>query len=433
MTSRRAFLSKLGTTGSIVAAALTSDGLSLMARASAQARGRTPLELAADEDFWREVQLGFTLDRTVVNLNNGGVCPSPRVVHEAFKRYLDHANQAPVFNMWQEQEPNLERVRAGLAADAGCDAEELAITRNASEALQIAQLGIDLAPGDEVVTTTQDYGRMLDTWEQRVRRDGITLTKISFPVPPPSMADLAQRLERAIGPKTKVLHFCHITNLTGQIFPVADICRMARSRGVQTIVDGAHAFGHFPFAIRDLDCDYYGTSLHKWLLAPIGTGFLYVRRERIPSLWPLTPAAESKRADIRKFEEIGTHPAANHNAIAEARVYHHTIGGERKIARLHYLRDRWMKRLADHPKAKIHTSFDPAQSGAIGNLGTPGIDSARLASHLYAQHRIIVTPIKHAEFEGLRVTPNVYTTLEEVDLFATTMERILDKGLPATA
>lgn len=433
MTTRRAFLSRLGTTGSLVAAALTADGLTRMAHAADQARGRTPADLASDEDFWREVQLGFTLDRTVINLNNGGVCPSPRVVHEAFKRYLDHANQAPVFNMWQEQEPNLERVRQGLAQDAGCDAEELAITRNASEALQIAQLGIDMQPGDEVVTTTQDYGRMLDTWEQRVRRDGITLTKIAFPVPPPSMADLTQRLERALTPKTKVLHFCHITNLTGQIFPVADICRIARNRGIQTIVDGAHAFGHFPFQLRDLGCDYYGTSLHKWLLAPIGTGFLYVRRDRIPALWPLTPAGASKQADIRKFEEVGTHPAANHNAIAEARVYHHTIGGQRKLARLQYLRNRWMSRLAEHPKARIHTSFDPAQGGAIGNLGTPGLDSARLAAHLYAQHRIIVTPIKHPEFEGLRVTPNVYTTLEEVDTFATTVERILEKGLPATA
>lgn len=433
MTSRRAFLSRLGSTGTVVAAALTSDGLALMARAAEQVRGRTAADVAADEDFWREVQLGFTLDRTVINLNNGGVCPSPRVVHEALKRYLDHANQAPVFNMWQEQEPNLERVRQGLALDAGCDPEELAITRNASEALQIAQLGIDLRPGDEVVTTTQDYGRMLDTWEQRVRRDGISLKKVTFPVPPPSMDDLTQRLTSAIGPKTKVLHFCHITNLTGQIFPVADICRIARARGVQTIVDGAHAFGHFPFEISDLGCDYYGTSLHKWLLAPIGTGFLYVRRERIESLWPLTPAAASKARDIRKFEEIGTHPAANHNAVADARVFHQTIGVQRKVARLRYLRDRWMRRLADHPGTTIHTSFDPAQSGAIGNLGTPGVDPARLAAHLYADHRIIVTPIKHPEFEGIRVTPNVYTTLEEVDTFATTMERILERGLPATA
>jgi isopenicillin-N epimerase len=335
--------------------------------------------------------------------------------------------------MWQEQEPNVERVRQGLAQDAGCDPDELAITRNASEALQIAQLGIDLQPGDEVVTTTQDYGRMLDTWEQRVRRDRITLTKVTFPVPPPSMADLTHRLERALSPRTKVLHFCHTTNLTGQVFPVADICKIARARGIQTIVDGAHAFGHFPYVLRDLGCDYYGTSLHKWLLAPIGTGFLYVRRERIPALWPLTPAAESKSGDIRKFEEVGTHPAANHNAVAEARVYHHTIGVDRKIARLRYLRDRWMRRLAAHPKARILTSFDPAQSGAIGNLSTPGIDPARLASHLYAQHRIIVTPIKHAEFEGLRITPNVYTTLEEVDTFASTVERLLDNGLPATA
>ncbi len=433
MTPRRAFLARIGSAGSLVAAGLTADGLAVMAQAASQSRGRSAEELAGDEDFWREIQLGFTLDRTVINLNNGGVCPSPRVVHEAFKRYLDHANQAPVFNMWQEQEPNLERVRQGLADDAGCDVEELAITRNASEALQIAQLGIDLKPGDEVVTTTQDYGRMLDTWEQRVRRDGITLTKVSFPVPPPSMADLTQRLERALTPRTRVLHFCHITNLTGQIFPVADICKIARDRGIQTIVDGAHAFGHFPFALRDLGCDYYGTSLHKWLLAPIGTGFLYVRRERIADLWPLTPAAASRAGDIRKFEEIGTHPAANHNAIAEARVYHQTIGGDRKIARLRYLRDRWMRRLADHPRARILTSFDPAQSGAIGNIATPGLDVGQLAAHLYARHRIIVTPIKHKEFEGMRVTPNVYTTLEEVDTFASVMERILDKGLPATA
>lgn len=433
MRSRRAFLRRLGHTGTAVTAGLALDGLDRMAHAASRVAGRAPLDVAGDEDFWREVQLGFTLDRTLINLNNGGVCPSPRVVHEAFKRYLDHANQAPVFTMWQHQEPNLERVRAGLAQDAGCDPEELAITRNASEALQIAQLGIDLAPGDEVVTTTQDYGRMLDTWEQRVRRDGVTLTKVSFPVPPPSLDDLRQRLERALTPRTKVLHFCHITNLTGQIFPVADICRMARARGVQTIVDGAHAFGHFPFAIRDLGCDYYGTSLHKWLLAPIGTGFLYVRRERIASLWPLTPAPASRAGDIRKFEEVGTHPAANHNAVAEARVYHQTIGGARKIARLRHLRDRWMRRLAEHPKATVLTSFDPAQSGAIGNLSLPGIDHARLAAHLFDRHRIIVTPIVHAEFAGIRVTPNVYTTIEEVDTFATAIERILEKGLPATA
>lgn len=433
MTSRRAFLRRTSAVSAAATALLTFEGTARVARASIGPGGASAGDLAQDEDFWREVQLGFTLDRSIINLNNGGVSPSPRVVHEAFKRYLDISNQAPAYHMWQVLEPNLEAIRTRLAADAGCDPDSLAITRNASEALQIAQLGIDLSPGDEVVTTTQDYGRMLDTWEQRVRRDGIKLVKVSFPVPPPSLDDLRARLEAAITPRTKVLHFCHITNLTGQIFPVRDICRMARARGIETIVDGAHAYGHFPFRLDELECDYYGTSLHKWLLAPIGTGFLYVRPERIRALWPLTPAAASRQDDIRKFEEVGTHPAANHNAIAEALVFHQSIGVERKAARLRYLRDRWMRRLEAHPKTRIHTSFDPAQSGAIGNLGTPGLDAARLTSHLWDRHRIIVTPIKHAEFEGIRVTPNVYTTVQEVDTFASAVERVLDRGLPTGA
>ena len=218
------------------------------------------------------------------------------LVHEALKRYLDISNQSPYTYMWQTLEAGIESVRRDLAHEAGCDPEELAITRNSSEALQIAQLGIDLKAGDEVLTTNQDYGRMLTTWDQRVRRDGIKLTKISFPVPPPGgLAELRSRIEQAITPKTKVIHFCHITNQTGQIFPVRDIARMARQRGIKTIVDGAHAFAHFPFKLRDLECDYYGVSLHKWLLAPVGTGFLYVRRGNIKSTWPPEIRARQER------------------------------------------------------------------------------------------------------------------------------------------
>src|SRR5690606_29087801 len=301
------------------------DALARIRDAAASLEGRSADTVAADEDFWREIRGAFTLDRTIINLNNGGVCPSPRTVHEAVKRYLDISNQAPVYYMWQVLEPNLETVRRRLAAEFGCDPEELAVTRNASEALQIAQLGIDLRPGDEVVTTNQDYPRMLDTWQQRVRREGIVLKQVSFPVPP-RQDDLVRRIEQAITPRTRVIHFCHITNLTGHIFPVREICRLARARGIRTIVDGAHAYAHFPFTLADLECDIYGTSLHKWLLAPVGTGFLYVRRELIPEIWPLTPANESKTNDIRKFEEIGTHPAAMHNAIAEALEFHHGIG-----------------------------------------------------------------------------------------------------------
>src|SRR4249919_3703758 len=220
MLTRRSFLHTTGSAGAVALAAFRPDGLARIQAAGRRVENVAAPDVAADESYWREIQQGFTLDRTIINLNNGGCSPSPRVVHEALKRYLDISNQAPVYHMWQILEPNIESVRRRLAAEFGCDAEELAITRNASEALQIAQLGIALKPGDEVVTTNQDYGRMIDTWEQRVRRDGIKLTKISFPVPPKSPADLADRLIGAITPATKVLHFCHITNLTGQIFPV---------------------------------------------------------------------------------------------------------------------------------------------------------------------------------------------------------------------
>jgi selenocysteine lyase/cysteine desulfurase len=421
--TRRAFI-RAGTAGTAAVAAFTNESLSRVAAAAGRAADRSPSDLAADESYWREIQQGFTLDRTIINLNNGGCCPSPRVVHEAFKRYLDISNQAPVYHMWQILEPNIETVRRRLAVAFGCDPEELAITRNASEALQIAQLGIDLKAGDEVVTTNQDYGRMLDTWDQRARRDGVVVKKISFPVPPPSMADLADRLLAAITPRTKVLHFCHITNLTGQIFPVRQICDAARAKGIKTIVDGAHAFAHFPYTLADLGCDYYGTSLHKWLLAPIGTGFLYVRRENIESLWPLTATAPTKAKDIRKFEEIGTHPAANHNAIAEALSFHEGIGTDRKAARLRYLRDRWIEKLQNNPRIRIHTNLDPRQSCAIGTVQITTVPTAKAVTLLWDKWRIIATPIVHAEYQGIRVTPNVYTTLEEVDTFADAMTRI---------
>ncbi len=426
MSTRRAFLGMAA-----AAAALREDSAARVLAASVEAAGRAPAEVAADEAWWREIQQAFTVNRSYVNLNNGGVCPSPRVVQEAMKRALDLSNEAPVHTMWNFLEPQVESVRRGLAAEFGCDPEEIAITRNASEGLETVQLGLELKPGDEVLTTTHDYPRMLTAFRQRERRDGVVLRTISFPFPPKSLDELAQRFEEAVTPRTRVILVCHMTNLTGQVFPVKRICRMARERGIEAIVDGAHAFAHFPFRHEDLDCDYYATSLHKWLFAPHGTGMLYVRRSKIARLWPLMAADVKQDADIRKFEEIGTHPAANHNAIAEALVFHRGIGIERKAARLRYLRDRWMKRLAARPRVRIHTSFDPAMSGAIGNVQLEGVDSVKLAKHLFDTRRIIVVPIKHAEFEGLRVTPCVYTTLDEVDLFAEEMERVLAKGLPA--
>jgi selenocysteine lyase/cysteine desulfurase len=429
MSSRRDFIGRLFAGGVMVNPAFSNDWSRVVESATRFVGDRSAREVAQDEDFWEEIQRAFTVDRTIINLNNGGVSPSPRVVQEAMARYLAISNEASAWSMWQLVEPQIESVRHQLARNFGCDPEEMAITRNASEALEIVQLGMHLEPGDEVLTTNQDYGRMLTTWEQRARREGITLKKISFPVPAPSMQDLVDRFEQAIGPRTKVIHCCHITNLTGQIFPIRDIVRMARERNIEVIVDGAHAYAHFPFRRDDLECDYYGTSLHKWLLAPHGTGFLYVRREKIADIWPLMAAPPSMDANIRKFEEIGTHPAANHNAIAEALAFHEGIGAERKAERLRYLRDRWMRRLEGEPRIRLHTSFDPAMSCGLANMEIEGLEPAAVANHLWTTRRIFITPIVHDEYRGLRITPNVYTRIQEVDIFAEAVEQILRNGL----
>jgi selenocysteine lyase/cysteine desulfurase len=296
--------------------------------------------------------------------------------------------------------------------------------------LQICQNGFDLEPGDEVLTTNQDYGRMVNTFKQRERREGIKLVQFSLPVPAEDPEEVVRRFEAHITPRTRLILMCHIINLTGQILPVKAVVQMARAKGIPVIVDGAHAFAHFAFTHADLDCDYYGTSLHKWLLAPIGTGMLYVRRDKIRDLWPLTAANEAQEDDIRKFEEIGTHPAAPYLAIAEALTFHQGIGAERKEARLRYLRDYWAKQLLEHDRVRLHTSLDPAFSCCIANVQLDGIDSVDLVNHLWRSHRIIATPIKHDEFEGIRVTPNVYTTLEELDRFVDAMTDVIKNGLP---
>ncbi|HEX5759870.1 MAG TPA: aminotransferase class V-fold PLP-dependent enzyme [Thermoanaerobaculia bacterium] len=400
------------------------------ALAAPAARRGAPGELAADESFWCEVQQAFRVDRSLVNLNNGGVSPSPGVVLDAQRRHVDYSNEAPAYTMWQVLEPQRETVRQRLAGAFGCDPEEVALTRNASEGLETCQMGFDLEAGDEVLTTTQDYPRMLTTWRQLERRRGIVLRQFAIPVPAEDPDEVAALFERQVTAKTRLILMCHMINLTGQILPVRKVVAMARRRGLPVIVDGAHAFAHFPFRHADLDCDYYATSLHKWLFAPHGTGMLFVRREQIGGLWPLMAAPAELDGDVRKFEEIGTHPAAPYLAIAEALTFHEGIGPERKAARLVYLRDRWAKRLAAHPKARLHTSLKPGLACGLATVEIEGVEPQELADHLWKKHRILVTPIVHPEFRGVRVTPSVYTTLEEVDRFAAAMEAVLDGGLP---
>lgn len=429
MTSRRGFVS----TAAGFALALPGFRPDALGRAIGVRRDTATLSssrLASDEVYWAEIQRAFDADRTMVNLNNGGVSPTPSHVLEAMIRDLRFSNELPVIHMWSVLEPRIESVRRDLARDFGCDPEEMAITRNASEALETMIFGLDLKPGDEVLATNQNYGRMLTSWDQRVRRDGVVLKQISFKVPPPSQDYLVDVFRQAITPRTRVIEITHITNLTGQIFPVKEIVAMARPRGIEVMVDGAHAYAHFPFTLADLDCDYYGTSLHKWLLAPIGTGFLYVRKAKQKGLWPLMAAPASMNENVRKYEEIGTHPAANHNAISAALAFHRAIGADRKIARLRFLRDRWAKRLpAEHPRAKVLTPLDSPYAGAIALLNVEGIETNKLHSWLLNKHRIVTTPINHPEFSGLRITPNVYTTLDEVDLFADRVLEAIKNGI----
>jgi isopenicillin-N epimerase len=437
MWSRRAFLGLGGALGTAVASR-PFTGLARLEAATAAVADRSPDDVAQDEFYWREIQEAFTLDRTLINLNNGNTCPSPRVVLEATKRYMDMSNMLPV-HYRGDIERHLQTVRRGLAKEFGFDEDEVALTRNASESLQIVQNGLDLAPGDEVITTEQDYPRMLTTWDQRMRRDKIKVTRLQFPVPT-TEDDLYQRFERAITPRTKVFHFCHITNLTGQLFPVQRLSRLARSRGIQTVVDGAHAIAHFPFKIRDLECDYYGVSLHKWLLAPIGNGLLYVRRENIPKLWPLQAVPARQANDIRKFEAIGTYPTAIRAAVGEALAFHQAIGAERKAARLRYLTLRWANAIKSNPRVKILSSLEPGQTWGLAMVGLEGIDSRALAQFMMDKYRIVINavvggqpPAQVFDYTGLRVTPNVYTTLQEIDTFVDAMQDAAKNGVPASA
>jgi selenocysteine lyase/cysteine desulfurase len=422
---RRSFLSSIVYPAAVIPVAFSAPGLARALAAAAEA-GADPL--TADEAFWRTIQQAFAVDRSLVNLNNGGISPSPRPVIDALFRHWSYENELPPYTMWQVLEPQREGVRQQLARLAGVSPEEVALTRNASEGLETVQLGLPHAPGDELLTTTQDYPRMITTWKQRARREGLVLRQFPLPMPAGDAARIVALFEQNLTPKTKAILVSHVIFLTGQVMPVREIVALGRRRGIPVIVDGAHSFAHLDFTLADLDCDYFGTSLHKWLTAPHGTGMLFVRRERIAGVWPLMAADEKLDADIRKFEEIGTHPAAPCLAIAEAVAFHQAIGQPRKLQRLVHLRDLWVAPLREHRRVRFHTALGPGQAGGIALFQVEGLDSAELVKRLWERHRIFTTGIKHEEFEGIRVTPNVYTTPVEIARF---VDAVLAEAGPA--
>ncbi len=391
--------------------------------------GRSVEDVARDEDFWAVIQAAYPVDRALINLNNGGVSPSPRTVQEALRRDLAYSNGAPSYTMWRHLEPRKELVRQRLARLAGAPAEEIAITRNATESLDTVIFGLNLEPGDEVLTTDQDYPRMINAWRQRELRDGIVLRQISIPTPPPSREAIVSAFRAGLSERTKVVHLCHMINLTGTLLPVREIADLVRGRDVQVIVDGAHSFAHIDFAIPDLGVDYFGASLHKWLSAPIGTGLLWVRSKRIGPLWPLFAHTEASSTDIRKLEQIGTYPVPIPLAISEAIQFQEQIGTARKEARLRFLRDYWVDRLQDLEGFCLHTSRDPGLSGGIATFELVGVPVRDLGAYLLTKHQIITTGINHPQFSGLRISPHVYTSLRELDHFVAAVRTAAQDGI----
>ncbi|MBX3239794.1 MAG: aminotransferase class V-fold PLP-dependent enzyme [Chitinophagaceae bacterium] len=416
---RRGFLKK---TGVLAASGLFSSLVNPswsenLERAIKNAENISPEKLAGDEDFWYYIQQSFTVSPGVINLNNGGVSPAPKVVQDAMKRYYDLSNEAPSYYMWRILDQGREPLRRNLARLAGCDAEEIAINRNSSEGLETIIFGLQLKAGDEVVACRQDYPNMINAYNQREKRDGIKMVWVNLDLPSENEDYLVNKYVSAFTPKTKVVHITHIINWTGQIIPVRRIAQEAHKRGIEVVVDGAHSFAHFEFTIPELEADYFASSLHKWLYAPIGSGMLYVKKDKIKKLYPLFATSEDPlKDDIRKFETLGTRPFFIEQAIGKAIEFHDMIGIQRKQKRLHYLKNYWMEKVKGIPNVKLNTSLDPKWGCAIGHVLVEGKKAADLDAFLFEKYKIHTTTIVWENINGVRVTPNVYTTTKNLDV-----------------
>lgn len=426
MSDRRAFMKKLGLT----AGALTLSSLlePLLAAGFSDAIERAdkldPSEAAADEDFWAWVRSAYTVSLNVINLNNGGVSPQPKVVQDAHIRYYQMCNEGPSYFMWRILDQGREPLRKKLADLAGCSADEIAINRNATEGLNSVIFGLNLKAGDEVIVTKQDYPNMLNAWKQREKRDGIKLVWLNLELPIENDEAIVKQFVGAFTDKTKVVHVTHIINWVGQILPAKRIAQEAHKRGIEVLLDGAHSFGHFEFKLPDLDCDYFATSLHKWLCAPFGSGMLYIKKDKIKNVWALLSNTEPDGTDIRKFESLGTRSFASEMAIAEAIDFHTLIGGKRKEARLRYLKNYWAEKAAKIKGVKLNTSLLPKFSCAICNFAIEGWKPEEIDGHLFDKYKIHTVGINWENIHGVRVTPHVYTSIADLDKLVEAIEEM---------
>jgi selenocysteine lyase/cysteine desulfurase len=382
-----------------------------------------------NEDYWSVIQDAYTASKSeIIILNNGGVSPSPLAVQEALEKYNRAAAQGPSYYMWRIMDKGREPLRQRLAKLAGCDAEEIAINRNATEALNTVIFGLPLQKGDEIIGTIQDYPNMIQAWKQRQMRDGLVYKQLSFDFPIENDEQIVKAFADAVTPNTKIIHVTHIINWVGQIMPVKKICQMAHSKGIEVVVDGAHTFGLLDYKIPDLDCDYFGTSLHKFLSAPVGSGMMWIKKDKIEKIWPLLCNSQPKSADIRKFETLGTRSFPIEQAIGEAINFQEGIGSKRKQERVHFLKKYWAEKAAQIPGVKIHTSLKPEFSCAIAGVSVDGMKPEEVDAKLMKDHKIHTVGINWENIHCVRVTPHVYTKLTDLDKLVGALEKIAKKA-----
>lgn len=426
MTNRRSFFRKsLGVAGALSLSPLAGKALAEDLSDALRSLNRlSPSDAATDEDLWARIAQAYTVSPTLINLNNGGVSPQPKVVQDAVDRYYHYSNEGPTYYMWGVLDRGREPLRRKLADLAGTSNEEVAVNRNTTEALGTVTYGLTLSKGDEVIMTKQDYPNMIQAWKQKELRDGIKIKWLNLELPIENDDTIVKAFIDATTSRTRVWHITHMINWTGQILPVKKLCDEARKRNIISIVDGAHTFAQMDFRIPDFNPDYFGTSLHKWLCAPFGTGMLYVKKENIAGLWPLFPNDKPQSADIRKFETLGTRSFAQEQAIGQAIDFHNAIGNKRKEERLRYLKNYWCEKVKQHPRVKLNVSLRPEYACALGNFSIDGIEPETISSRMMLEHQIIVTAIKWENISGVRITPHVYTSLKDLDRFVEAVQKI---------
>lgn len=417
MTDRRKFLQKATALSSAALISAIPSWAGDLEKALHSVRGMGAEKLAAEEEFWYYIQQAFTVSPGIINLNNGGVSPAPKTVQDAMKRYYDLSNEAPSYYMWRILDQGREPLRTNLANLAGCSPEEIAINRNSSEGLETVIFGLQLKAGDEVVLSKQDYPNVINAYKQREKRDGIKLIWVNLELPSENEDYLVSQYVKAFTPKTKLVNVTHVINWNGQVLPVKKIAAEAHRKNIEVLVDGAHSFAHLDYKVPDLGADYFATSLHKWLYAPIGSGMLYVKKEKIRSVYPLFATADDPlKDDIRKFETLGTRPFFIEQAIGKAVEFHEMVGSERKFKRLHYLKNYWMEKVKDLPGVRFNTSLSPQWGGAIGNIGFEGRKPGELDAFLMDKYKIHTTTVVWENINGVRITPNIYTTIKNLDV-----------------